>query len=38
MPPRAAPHPEAINVQLWERANHSFVVKVYSEPEETKER
>jgi len=32
------PYNEAINVRLWDRANHSVVVKVYSKPEETRER
>ncbi|MGD1106617.1 MAG: hypothetical protein ABR865_06190 [Terracidiphilus sp.] len=32
------PYDEAINVRLWDRANHSIVVKVYSKPEETRER
>ncbi len=32
------PYNEAINVRLWDRANHSIVVKVYSKPEETRER
>jgi IS1 family transposase len=33
-----APYVTAINVRLWDRANHSVVVKVYSKPEETRER
>ncbi len=32
------PYNSAINVRLWDRANHSIVVKVYSKPEETRER
>ena len=32
------PYNDAINVRLWDRANHSIVVKVYDKPEEGKER
>lgn len=32
------PYNDAINVGLWDRANHSIVVKVYDKPEETRER
>jgi len=32
------PYNEAINVRLWDHANHSIVVKVCSKPEETRER
>lgn len=32
------PYPRAINERLWDRENHSVVVKVYSKPEETRER
>jgi IS1 family transposase/transposase-like protein len=32
------PYNSAINVRLWDRANHSIVTKVYSSPEETRER
>ena len=32
------PYNDAINVRLWDRANHSIVVKVYDKPEETRER
>ena len=35
---RFVPYNSAINVRLWDRANHSIVVKVYSKPEETRER
>lgn len=33
-----SPYNRAINVRLWDRANHSVVVKVYSKAEETRER
>jgi IS1 family transposase/transposase-like protein len=33
-----SPYSSAINVRLWDRANHSIVTKVYSKPEETRER
>jgi IS1 family transposase len=33
-----SPYPRAINERLWDRANHSVVVKVYSKAEETRER
>lgn len=32
------PYNDAINVCLWDRANHSIVVKVYDKPEEGRER
>ena len=32
------PYNDAINVRLWDRANHSIVVKVYDKPEEGRER
>ena len=33
-----SPYNSAINVRLWDRANHSIVVKVFSKPKETRER
>ena len=32
------PYNDAINIRLWDRANHSIVIKVYDKPEEGRER